>query len=57
MTIAKVSLYCTLNVTLIKDIGKKDIGAFCCYSLIKINFTCNIKKKCMSVLHPVPSAF
>ena len=37
-----------------KDIMKKDIGAFCCYSLVITNCNCNIKKKCIRVLHPVP---
>ena len=31
-----------INGTLIKDIGKKDIGAFCCYSLVIQNYTYNI---------------
>ena len=39
-----ISLLTMINGTLIKDTGKKDIGAFCCYSLIIKNCTCIIKK-------------
>ena len=49
-----ISLLTVINGTLIKDILKKDIGAFCCYSLVIRNCTCNIKKKCTGALHHVP---
>ena len=38
-----IFLLTVINGTLIKDIGKKDIGAFCCYSLVITNCTCSIK--------------
>ena len=49
-----ISLLPMINGTLIKDIGKKDIGAFCCYSLVIQNYTYNIGEKCTGVFHPVP---
>ena len=49
-----IKMNLVINGTLIKDIGKKDIGAFCCCSLVITNCTCNIKKKCTNALHPVP---
>ena len=49
-----ISLLTVINGTLIKDIGKKDIGAFFCYSLLITNCTCNVKKKCTGALHHLP---
>ena len=37
-----------------EDWGNKDVGAFCCYSFIIQNYTCNIGKIFTSTLHPVP---
>ena len=44
-----ISLLTVINGTLIKD-----IGAFCCYSLVITNCTCTVKKKCTGALHHVP---
>ena len=49
-----ISLLPIINLTLIKDIGKKDIGVFCCYSLVIQNYTYNTGRKCTGLLHPVP---
>ena len=35
-------------------LGKQDIGAFCCSSLVIRDYTCNIEEKCTGVLHPIP---
>ena len=43
-----------INGTLIQDIGKKDIGAFCCFFLFMQNDVCNLGKKCTGVFPPVP---